>query len=124
MPRSGEVGAHLEVERPAEMRIPSNALPASHASAGNQTSCAGIALNLELEVPVFPRSTPAEGTVTAMAHWYHQERYRMELEELDRRRRRKYQFLRLWILLSLAAILMLLSGIVSYHLCRMIMNRQ
>ena len=48
----------------------------------------------------------------------------MELEELDRRRRRKYQFLRLWILLSLAAILMLLSGIVSYRLCRMIMNRQ
>jgi hypothetical protein len=58
-----------------------------------------------------------------MAHWYHQERYRMELEELERRRRRRGQFLRLWILLSLAAILMLVSGIVSYQLYRMFMHR-
>ncbi len=60
--------------------------------------------------------------MTAMAHWYHQERYRMELEELERRRKRRDQFLRLWILLSLATILMLLSGMVSYHLCRMYMQ--
>jgi hypothetical protein len=58
-----------------------------------------------------------------MAHWYHQERYRMELEELERRRRRRGQFLRLWILLSLAAILMLVSGIVSYQIYRMFMHR-
>ncbi len=57
-----------------------------------------------------------------MAHWYHQERYRMELEELERRRKRRYQFLRLWIFLSLATILMLLSGIVSYHLYRMFIH--
>jgi len=58
-----------------------------------------------------------------MAHWYHQERYRMELEEMERRRRRRNRFLRLWILLNLAGILMLLSGIVSYYICRMFMHR-
>ncbi len=57
-----------------------------------------------------------------MAHWYHQELYRMELEEQERRRRRKEQSVRLWILLNLAWILMLLSGIVSYHLHRMFMH--
>jgi len=46
----------------------------------------------------------------------------MELEELERRRKRRGQFLRLWILLSLATILMLLSGILSYHLYRMFMS--
>jgi hypothetical protein len=57
-----------------------------------------------------------------MAHWYQQERYRMVLEELERRRSRRERIVRLCILLSAAWILMLLSAILSYYLTRMFMG--
>jgi hypothetical protein len=57
-----------------------------------------------------------------MAHWYQQERYRMVLEELERRRSRRERIVRLCILLSVAWILMLLSAILGYYLTRMSMG--
>lgn len=57
-----------------------------------------------------------------MAHWYQQERYRMVLEELERRRSRRERIVRLCILFSVAWILMLLSAILGYYLTRMFMG--
>ena len=58
-----------------------------------------------------------------MSHWYYQELNRMKQQKQEQRRSRIERILLLWILLLSAGILMLLSGIVSYHLCRMFMHR-